>query len=270
MPHHLSVAHLSAITLPPPDFIETASVAGFDGVGLRLLRVTDDSPGYPLMDDPAALRRTQAAQQATGLVVSDIEFVRITADLNPATLEPLLDAGAALRARRLICAPYDSDLSRLAATLAAITELSRARGIQPVLEFFPWTDVPDLATCWNVVQQAGAEPGILVDSLHFDRSNWDLALLRAIPAKRLPFAHICDAPRQPPYTTEALLHAARAERLAPGDGQIDLPAFLRALPTNIDLSVEAPMTALLARAGGGAVLHQLYQRMATFLDRTSA
>jgi sugar phosphate isomerase/epimerase len=239
MTRRLSLAHLTAITLPPPQFIEAAAQAGFDGVGLRLLRVTPDSPGYPLMDDPALMRATRATLTATGLIVSDIEFVKITPDLDPVTLLPMIAAGAELGARHLICAPYDPDLSRLSDTLAEIARLCAEHGLGAVLEFFPWTPVPDLHTCWQVVRDTGA--GLLVDALHFDRSRSDLALLRDIPPARLPFAHLCDATRAPSYDTDTLLRTARTDRLMPGQGQIDLVAFLRALPAELPLGLEVPM-----------------------------
>ncbi len=265
MTHRLSIAHLSAITLPPPAFIETAAEARFEAVGLRLLRVTDDSPGYPLMDDPAALRATIAALRATGMAVHDIEFVKLTPDTDIARLEPLLDAGASLGARHLITAPYDPDLGRLAGTLCALSERARLRGIGTVLEFFPWTSVPDLATCLHVVGEAGPDVGILIDSLHFDRSVPDYHLLRRIPKERIPFAHLCDAPRFAAYTTEMLLHAARAERLPPGLGEIDLRQFLDALPAQIDLALEVPMTQMLEREGALRVFRHLHKNATEFL-----
>ncbi|WP_102224593.1 sugar phosphate isomerase/epimerase family protein [Acidimangrovimonas sediminis] len=251
----LSLAHLSAINLPPPALIEAAASAGFDAVGLRLLRVTDDSPGYPLMDDPAMLRATRAALAATGIGVNDIEFVRITPDTRVEALLPMLDAGAELGAGHLITAPYDDDHTRLADRLAELGAAAAQRGIATVLEFFPWTSVPDLATCSAVVQAAGPgfEPGsapgsapgigILVDSLHFDRSGSrlaDLADLATRDPARLPFAHLCDAPVHPPYTEAQLLHTAREDRLPPGRGQIDLAAILAALPAGVPLGLEVP------------------------------
>ena len=247
----LSVAHLTALDLPPPAFIRAAARAGFDAVGLRLLRVTPETPGYPL-DDPAQLRATLDALAETGLSVHDIEFVRITPELDPDTLAPLLDTGAALGARHLICAPYDPDLPRLSSTLARITGMARARGLGVVLEFFPWTPVPDLAAALHVTDGTGA--GVLVDALHFDRSGSSLDLLRATDPARLPFAHLCDAPVHPPYSTEDLLHAARAERLPPGEGRIDLRAWLDALPANCPLAIEVPMQGLTRAQGPHAVL----------------
>lgn len=240
MTRSLSLAHLSAITLPPPDLIRAAHNAGFDAVGLRLLKVTPDSPGYPLMDDPALLRETLAALADTGLRVSDIEFVRITPELQPESLIPLIAAGAMLGAGHVICAPYDDNHTRLALKLGQIGVLCKAQGMGAVLEFFPWTSVPDLRTCWDVVQEAGPELGLLVDALHFDRSCSSRALLRQIPPARLPFAHLCDALCSPPYTYDALLHTAREARLAPGHGEIDLVALLAALPAGLPLGVEVP------------------------------
>ncbi|MEI4471144.1 sugar phosphate isomerase/epimerase family protein [Frigidibacter sp. MR17.24] len=236
----LSLAHLTAVDLPPPALVEAAAAAGFDAVGLRLIKVTPDSPGYPLMDDPAAMRATRAALAATGLAVSDIEFVKLTPETGIDALLPFLDAGAELGAAQAITAPYDPDLSRLADTLGAFAEAAAARGLGTVMEFFPWTSVPDLATCLRVVGQAGPGVGMLVDSLHFDRSGSSLAALAAVDPARLPFAHLCDAPRHPPYTTEQLLFTAREGRMIPGQGQIDLSAFLRALPAGLPLGLEIP------------------------------
>ena len=241
MTRRLSLAHLSAITLPPPALIEAAAETGFDAVGLRLLRVTEHSPGYPLMDEPAVMRAARAALRATRLLVSDIEFVKITPEIDIDALLPLLDAGAELGAGHLITAPYDEDLDRLADRLAALSDAAAARGIATVLEFFPWTPVPDLATCRKVVEAAGPRVGILVDSLHFDRSRSSLVDLRALAPERLPFAHLCDAPVLPAYSREQLLSTAREDRQPPGEGQIDLRAFLEALPQDLPLALEVPM-----------------------------
>ncbi|EPX75821.1 sugar phosphate isomerase/epimerase family protein [Salipiger mucosus] len=259
MSRTLSVAHLTAIDLAPPAFIEAAAEAGFDAVGLRLLRVTEDSPGYPLMEDPAAMRATRAALRTFGLYVSDVEFVRLTPETEIAPLLPLLDAGAELGARHVITAPYDPDPARLADTLGALHEAAAARGLGAVLEFFTWTPVPDLATCRSVVEQAGPDVGMLVDSLHFDRSGSTLAQLAEVPPHRLPFAHLCDARVHPPYTTEQLLETARAERLPPGEGEIDLAGVLEALPPDTPLGLEVPMAGLAAREGPAAVLARVAQ-----------
>ncbi len=265
MSRPISLAHLTAIALPPPQMIRMAARLGYDAVGLRLIRVTPDSPGYPLMDDPAMLARTRAALADTGLRVQDIEFVRVNPDFDPAALEPFLAAGAALGAGQVICAPYDPDLSRLSDSLARMAEACRGHGLQAVLEFFPWTPVPDLATALEVIGASGAaDLGVLVDTLHFNRSGSRIAdLVRAIP--RMPFLHLCDAPVRPSYTTEALFHAGRVERLPAGDGQIPLREILRALPAAMPVALEVPMTARAESDGIEPVARHVIDRTRAFL-----
>ncbi len=250
MTRKLTVAHLTAIDLAPPALIEASAAAGFDGVGLRLVQVTPDSPGYPL-SSPGELAATRRAMAATGLVVADIEFLKITPDYRPDSFLAALDAGAELGERHVIAAPYDEDPERLAASMATLSDAARARGLSIVLEFFPWTPVPDLATCLRTVQRAGPEIGILVDALHFDRSDSTLAQLAAVPPERLPFAHFCDADVHPPYTIDELFDTARRNRLPPGEGEIGLVPFLHALPADLPLALEVPGTG----AEGLAHLH---------------
>lgn len=249
MTRPISLAHLTVIDLAPPAMIRLAADLGYDAVGLRLIRVTPDSPGYPLMENAPMMRETRAALADTGLRVQDIEFVRINPDFDPGPLAGFLAAGAELGARQVICAPYDPDLSRLAGNLARMAAACRAHGLQAVLEFFPWTSVPDLATALDVIAASGdPDLGVLVDTLHFNRSGSGMEdLARALP--RMPFLHLCDAPVQTAYSTEELFFAGRVERLPPGAGQIPLVPILRALPGDMPVALEIPMTALSAAKG---------------------
>ena len=86
--------------------------------------------------------------------------------------------------------------------------------------------------------------GILVDALHFDRSQSSLADLRTIPAQRLHYWQLCDGPAERPATTEQLIHAAREERMFPGEGGIDLIGLTRAMPDDLTISIEVPTVQL--------------------------
>src|SRR5260370_29314844 len=137
-----ALAHLKVLNLPRPETIRVAARTGSGWGGLRMIAVTDPTPGYPLMHEPAMMRATKAALADTGVRVLDIEFVKITPEIDVAGLERFVAAGAELGAKHVITAPYDSELARLADRLGAITDLSARYGLRAVLEFFPWTVVP--------------------------------------------------------------------------------------------------------------------------------
>ena len=262
----LSLAHLTVLSLPPPQMVRVAARTGYAAVGLRLIAVTDHSPGYPLQDDPVMMRETREALADTGLRLQDIEFVKITPDIDVAALEPFIAAGAALGARHILTGPYDADHARLSDHLAEIADLAAPYGLSALLEFFPWTTVPDLATAAVVVGKA-ARPnaGILVDTLHVDRSNSSPSQIESIPPHWLPMLHLCDAPATKPTTTEGLLHTARAERLPPGEGGIDIAAILKRMPQDVRITLEVPMQSLTEREGPEAVARHVHDAAVRFL-----
>ena len=264
-----SLAHLTVLQLSPPEVIRLAARTGYQCVGLRVVAVTDTTPGYPLMDQ-AAMRATKAAMADTGVRVLDVEFFRLTPETDVASFERSVAVGAELGAKYAMAAPYDPDRSRLSERLGMFHDLCMRYGISAVLEFYPWTVVPNLETAIDVVDAAQrAELGILVDTLHFNRSGSKVEQLDALPASRLPYMQMCDAPVQPSYTTEELLHAGRAERLPPGEGGIDLLDILRHMPRGIPIALEIPMTAMSAAQGAEAVAvraRQAAERLLRALD----
>jgi sugar phosphate isomerase/epimerase len=206
------------------------------------------------MHDRKLMTATKAALDDTGLRVLDIEFVRITPDIDVANLEPFISAGAELKAKYVITAPYDPDLARLADRLGAVEDLAARYGLHAVLEFFPWTPVPNFAAALSVVEATGrADIGVLVDTLHFNRSNSSIEQLAHSAKARLPFVHVADAPVKESYSTDELLDTARAERLPPGEGSIDIRGILDHMPEGLPIALEVPMAGLTATDGAEAV-----------------
>lgn len=245
-----SLAALTVLDLPPPDMIAVAAEAGYDCVGLRLLPAMPNGIAYTLMDDPARLRATLRAIEATGIQVADVEVVVLRPETSVVDFEPFLEVGQRLGARHALVAGYDPERDRLVQTFGAFCDLATRFGLTADLEFMPWTNVPDLKTAKQVVQAVGClNAGVLIDALHFDRSGSSISDLTMVPSSSLHFWQICDGPAEKPQTLEALLHTARCERNFPGEGGIDLQALVQALPTDIPVSVEVP-TETLARTTG--------------------
>jgi sugar phosphate isomerase/epimerase/4-hydroxyphenylpyruvate dioxygenase-like putative hemolysin len=246
-----SLAHLTALSLSPPELVDAAAEAGYRYVGLRLTRVTPQEPHYPLATDPALLRTTKLRLAVTGIEVLDIELARISPDEDPRDLRRFLDTGAELGARHVIAQLPDPDRNRKIDRYARLCEMARPLGLTVDLEFPSWTETPDLTAAVRVLRGAGQpNAGILIDLLHFARSGSSIADLRQLPAEWFHFVHLCDAPPAVPATNEGLIHTARFERLFPGEGGIDIHGVLDAMPAGLPYALEIPRATLVAQVGG--------------------
>ncbi|MGB3441431.1 MAG: TIM barrel protein [Actinophytocola sp.] len=245
-----SVAHLSALTLSPPELVSAAADAGYDHVGIRLTRVTPDEPHYPVATDPALLRETKARLADTGVRVLDIELARIGPHDDPRTFQRYLDTGAELGARHVIAQLPDANRDRKTEHFAVLCDMAKPLGLTMDLEFPSWTETPNLAEATDVLRAVNrTNAGILIDLLHFARSHSSIEDLRALPREWFHFAHVCDAPARIPSTVEGLIHTARYERLFPGEGGIDVHGILAALPPGIPYALEVPRASMTAQVG---------------------
>ena len=236
-----SLAALTALELAPPALVEVAAACGYEHVGIRLLPAVPGGLAYPLMDDEAGLKETIARLDATGVTVADLEVVALRPETEIAAFSAFFETGARLGARHILVAAYDPDLDRFTDRFAGFCEAAAPFGLTADLEFMPWTSVPDLVTARRMVEKVGkANAGVLVDALHFDRSGSATGDIAKIPAGRLHYWQLCDGPAERPATTEAMMLAARTERMFPGEGRIDLVALARAMPRDITISIEVP------------------------------
>ena len=240
-----SLAALTVLDLAPPEMIELAARCGYEKVGLRLLPATPGGIASRLMDDAPLMRDTLARLRATGVSVADLEVVAFRPETDVPSFTPFFEAGARLGAKHILVAAYDPDLARFSDRYRQFCEAAAGYGLTSDLEFMPWTSVPDLTTAMRVVAEVDhSAAGILVDALHFDRSQSSLADLRTVPAQRLHYWQLCDGPAERPATTEQLIHAAREERMLPGEGGIDLMGLTSAMPNDLTISIEVPTVEL--------------------------
>lgn len=250
MRHEFSLAHLSALSLSPPEMVDVAARVGYRYVGLRLAAVTANEPRYPLPHDAQMMRETQACLADTGVEVLDIELVRLTPDTDLTAFTAMLEAGAELGAKHVIAQAPDPDRARAVDRFAKLCEIARPLRLTVDLEFITWTETPDLEAAASIIAMANQpNGGVLIDTLHFCRSRCHVESLRALPRSWFHFAQVCDAPAQAPTTTEGLIHAARNERMFLGDGGLDVRGILDALPPDIPYSLEIPMTTLARTLG---------------------
>jgi sugar phosphate isomerase/epimerase len=239
----ISLAPLTVLELGPAEMVDCAAQAGFDAVGLRLIRATEEEPLRPTVGITPLVRETRRRLDDTGLALIDIEVLRLT----PQTRVrhdycAFLETGAYLGASQILVTGNDPDHARLADQLAELADLADDYALTPNLEPMPWTDVVNLQQAIAIVNRCGhRNVGLLVDALHYDRALNTPADLAALPADWIRYVQICDGVAERPTSVEALRYQGRNARLFPGAGNIDLVAMLRALPRDVPISVEAPV-----------------------------
>lgn len=239
----LGLAHFSAISLPPAEFVRAAALAGFSRVGLRLHPAFPGAPFYELPAGSAAAREVRGALDETGLALHDIEFVVLSPDFRPDTLKPMLEGAASLGARRLSVCGDDPDENRLVATLTALCDLCAPFGMSVDLENMGWRSVATFDAALRVVEASGrANAGVLVDALHLFRNGGRAEAVAKAPAGRIAALQLCDVRGEALQSPEAMVAEARSGRFAPGDGVLPLADLVAAAPGEAAISVEVPIS----------------------------
>ena len=240
----LSLAALTVLDVSPPEQVRIAAQTGFTHVGLRLLPATPSDPNYDMLGDTATVRETLAALRDTGIHVSDVEIVRLTPDFAlDAQLHLFMQTAERLGAKQVLVAGNDSHLNRSAESLAALAQAGKEYGLTMNLEPMPWTCLRTIADARSVIDASGrSDVGILIDAIHFWRAGESLETLSSLPHHYLNYMQLCDAPSALPNNEQELIHQARAARNVPGEGGLDLPGLMAALPATLAVSLEVPLS----------------------------
>ncbi len=236
-----SLSFLTVADLSPVEAVKIAAECGYAQVGLRLLPAAPHESEYPILTDKNLILDTQAALKDTGVEVADVEIIRITPNFDGKKYLQFLDIAQQLGAKHILIAGNDTEQNRLTENYAALCELSKNYGLSCDLEFMPWTAVKNLTQAQTIVEQTGqSNAAVLIDSLHFDRSDSTLEQVKTLPAWRMNYVQLCDGLANYDRSDDGLIKIARNNRLVPGQGNIDLVGLIAALPKNITLAAEVP------------------------------
>lgn len=233
-PHRLvSLAAGTVLGSPPDEVVDAAEEAGFGGVGLRW-----EQPGVPTPSVDAVRR----AVEARGLVLLDLEVVRLQPGIPVDSFRPLAEVAAQLGARFLLAVSHHPAPARTADELATIAEWCAGTGVTVAVEPMRFTTVPTFRAASALVRDLGRDDVVvLVDPLHLHRGGETPAVLTEPGSAPIGYAQLCDALLAPPGAPddlEALAHEARHARLFPGEGDLPLAAMLAAVPADLPCTVE--------------------------------
>lgn len=254
MSRELGIAHLTLLSLTPPEMVATAAAAGYDFVGLRVRAVTPTERAFAMGVGSPMLKETVLRLRDTGVVVRDVEFLPLAADTTADDWLPALESGAALGATCITVAGADPDRARLQDTLTRLSRDAAEYGMRAVLEPISYQPVSGVAEAADLARSTGS--AVMLDPLHIQRGGSSLLEVRALTADLVPVLQLCDAPRSEPWSAEgrisALQHEARQERLIVGQGQLPLGELLAAAPAGTPVSIEIPHAAHQARMSPSA------------------
>ncbi|GAA5154091.1 MULTISPECIES: bifunctional sugar phosphate isomerase/epimerase/4-hydroxyphenylpyruvate dioxygenase family protein [Amycolatopsis] len=212
------------------DKLTAAAAAGFDGVEI----FDNDLIASP--ESPAALRKhCEELGLSIELYQPFRDFEAVPPDVLASNLrraERKFDVMEQLGADTLlVCSTVspdavdDDDLA--AEQLHLLASRAAERGIRIAYEALAWGRfVNTYDHSWRIVRRADHPAlGLCLDSFHILSRGTDLAGIRTIPASKLFFLQLADAPR----LDMNVLQWSRHYRLFPGQGSFDLPGFLRAV-----------------------------------------
>lgn len=207
--------------------LAAAAQAGFDGVEI----FEPDLIGSHLA--PAEIRERAAG---LGLTIDLYQPFRDFEAVNPEQLQQNLrraeakfDVMEQLGATMLLACsnvtPEAIDDDKLAAAqLHQVAERAATRGMRVAYEALAWgRHVSEYDHAWRIVRAADHPAlGLCLDSFHTLSRGTSLGALSQIPAQKLFFLQLADAP----HLSMDVLHWSRHYRCFPGQGGFDLQTFL--------------------------------------------
>ncbi|MCD4713916.1 MAG: sugar phosphate isomerase/epimerase [Clostridiales bacterium] len=241
MERKYSLAHLTVLGCPPSEMAYIAAMTGYDYISIRpILMGLPGEPNYCLAENREMLKQTKRALSSTGIGVNDIELARIYDGVDISCYEPAIEIAAELGAKSVLSSIWTPNKAYYTEKFAELCDLAKKYDMNVDLEFVTWASVSNLSEAKEVLDIIKrSNVGLMIDTLHFNRSRVSINELHDIPKEWFHFVHLCDGPKEIPTTKEGLIYTGRDARLYIGEGGINISEILDAIPTDI-YSIELP------------------------------
>lgn len=252
-----SLAYLTIPGVTPVDQIRIAKECGYDSVSLRTIPMhLPGEPEFLLHKDEKLFRDVKAALKEYDIPLMDIELARVRPDLDINEYEAPFEKAAELGGTDVLGSVWTRDKGYYIEQVGRIAEMAKKYGLNYNVEFLPWAGVRNLQEAISLVDAVGADNlYIMVDTLHAGRAGVTAQELARTDKKYFRFLHLCDGPAGPDgdpvldnIKDELMLFTAREGRLYPGEGVMDIPGMVAALP-ELPLSIELPNLKHIAKYG---------------------
>ena len=237
----ISLDQLTVLGVSPTEFADIAADAGYDAVSPVI-----GGPGvlasHRLAIGDAETEAMIVRLRDRGVSVNNLDGMVITPDMDWDGYARLIELALHIGAQRGVTLIFDPDRSRAADSFARAAEMARLAGLAMVLEFTELSEIASLAQAADYIERSGEQVGVVVDLLHLAKSGEGPADVARQDPSLFLCAQICDGPAHP--TMEQYQYAALFERQVPGDGDLPVVEFLKALPDQAPIGVEVPLKTL--------------------------
>ncbi|MGE5722133.1 MAG: sugar phosphate isomerase/epimerase family protein [Sphingomonadales bacterium] len=245
MMRKLGLEFLGVFGLSPVDLVHLAADLDCQFIGTVPAPIDYNPEGYAPWDllENAALRRdlkSALAERGIELLIGDGNAFLPGVDARE-RLAPHLDLYQELGVKRVNSISFEPSLEKSYDQFATFVEMAVERGLKPSIEFCPISVVNNLAAGVGAVKHAGEHARLLIDTMHFLRSDSTVEELVKV-ADLVGHIQLCDAPAEP--TIADYLEEAMFERVLPGDGDVPLREILNALPNVESVGLEIPLRSL--------------------------
>jgi sugar phosphate isomerase/epimerase len=245
----ISLHHLAITETTPAEFVEIAAALRCDHVCLFVKIPSGPASAFPhvfpRVQNVRAAQELKARLDELGLSVWNVDTFMVQPGIKSADYHETLEIAAALGARTINAInlfPPEATAGA-ARTLASFSALAAQAGLTVVLEWFRFSSTTTLSAAVDLIRLVD-QPNIQlnVDVLHLMRNGGRPADLAGVGPALIHYAQICDGSLELPEGAQS--DEAIFNRNFPGEGEFPLVGFVRHLPPDAVLSIEAPVNRL--------------------------
>ena len=226
----IALAPTSLPNTEPLEYIDAASKAGYEAIGIRLFR----SPGlrygfFPVAGNAALMQEVRSAIADAGLEVYDILSFYMQPEMDLESMVPALEFGAEIGAQYALVIGDDPEWGRMVENFTRFCETAGRLGMGAAIEAPVVSRVVNtLPLAVKLIDESGSRnAGISIDPFQFTRAGHTPGLIKQFDRKYFPYTQINDG-------------IAESGFCMVGEGTAPLGDMLDALPQDLPLSLECP------------------------------
>ena len=239
----LVLAPTTLLEVAPLDYIEAAIHAGYDAVGLRLHK-SPGLPFHPVVGNAPLIAEIKAMLKDAAMPVFDVFSCYMEPETKMSDFAASLALGAELGGKYVMVMGNDTNFARMRDNFGLFCDEAARFNLIPTIEFVPTRPLCTMALAIRMIEESGRGTGtICLDPMHFLRTGGTGAEIRSYGAKYFPYTQLNDGVLFPGEPNPADFGKMRqGERKMPGEGDVPLYDYLDALPLNLPLSIEIPVS----------------------------